>query len=163
MTISYSALNYGINGSLLPIRCFGTLWPLTLCVSHLERTKTRVHQITHASQKTIKVTPGVPVLLLYWVLHILFLSEETLFFGLVLFYYLFNDGVMKDQWIMFSRENPHHLTCMDGRCGGLTRSQSGKQTGKVIEIHCFCMRVICNQIRSCMPILTQAGIFQNSN
>jgi len=93
MTISYSALNYGINGSLLPIRCLGTLWPLTLCVSHLERTK---HQITHSSQKPFKVTPGVPMLLLNCVLHILFLSEETLFFGLVLFYYLFNDWIMKD-------------------------------------------------------------------
>lgn len=158
MTISYSALNYGINGSLLPIRCFGTRWPLTLCVSHLEWTKTRVHQITHESQKPFKVTPGVPMFYTFS-----FCQKKRCSLAWFLFYYLFNDWVMKDQWIMFSREHPHHSTCMDGRCGGLTRSQSGKQTEKVIEIHCFCMHVICNQIRSCMPILTQAGIFQNSN
>lgn len=60
---------------------------------------------------------------------------------------------------MSSREHSHHVKCMDGRHGGLTRSQSGK----VIEIHCFCMRVICYQIRSHTPVLTRAEFFQADN
>lgn len=135
------------------------MWPLTSCVSHLE---THMHQITHS--KTIQSDAWCANAFAdLSFTHSLSVRAQEMLYSLAwfLFYYLFNDGVMKDSWIMFSREHSHHLKCMDGHCGGLTRSQSGKQTGKVIEIHCFCMCVICYQIRSCMPILTRTGLFPN--
>ncbi len=137
--------------------------------AHIVRQSPWTDSDTRAANNTLekhsKRCP-VPILLQNCRLHILFLSEQNkcgiLWLGFD-FIYLFIDWVMKDSWIMFRRENSHHLKCMDGRCSDLTCSQSGKQTGKVIEIHCFCMRVICYQIRSRMPIPTRTRLFQTLN